>query len=227
MTESLSPSSHYLDLDMTTFSSSRLTPTPSSSALVSTRDRSPLSDPNSWQVVLVDRGESRKVVLYNESHNTLAVHSGWDNLGEQLDDEEELEVISQADEPPSRPPSPPLNLCPLCRRPTSRKLSKPSVRKCSRRLPNTTKDSDYFSLLSEANSLANTPRTSRTAAAPPLAQEPSLDKATLNTGYFASFFEEIQPLGRGGAGTVHLVRHVLNGEALGLYACKKGRLRGR
>lgn len=32
-------------------------------------------------------------------------------------------------------------------------------------------------------------------------------------------------VGRGGQGAVYLVRHMLNGEALGLYACKKGEAR--
>ncbi|BGP34960.1 putative serine/threonine-protein kinase iks1 [Rhodotorula toruloides] len=48
-----------------------------------------------------------------------------------------------------------------------------------------------------------------------------LDQSQMNEGYFARFFEEVQLLGKGGQGAVYLVRHVLNGEALGLYACKK------
>ncbi|GAA5953470.1 hypothetical protein JCM21900_005675 [Sporobolomyces salmonicolor] len=90
------------------------------------------------------------------------------------------------------------------------------------------KDSSYFELLSEASSLTNTPmstgRTSRVEDAREgwsATPEPALDQAQLNEGYFAKFFEEVQLLGRGGQGAVYLVRHVLNGEGLGLYACKK------
>ncbi|KAK4329720.1 putative serine/threonine-protein kinase IKS1 [Rhodotorula toruloides] len=55
-----------------------------------------------------------------------------------------------------------------------------------------------------------------------------LDSSQMNEGYFARFFEEVQLLGESRPpvsqeyqGAVYLVRHVLNGEALGLYACKK------
>ncbi|GAA5821418.1 hypothetical protein JCM10212_002337 [Sporobolomyces blumeae] len=97
----------------------------------------------------------------------------------------------------------------------------------------------YFQLLSEANSLANTPTpTGRTAAsydgrtgtdgrsadaadAARASHESPLNHSQLNEGYYAKFFEQVQLLGKGGQGSVYLVRHVLNGEALGLYACKK------
>ncbi|KAF1956990.1 kinase-like protein [Byssothecium circinans] len=40
-------------------------------------------------------------------------------------------------------------------------------------------------------------------------------------GYFKTFFVEEQELGRGGKGVVLLVRHVLDGVNLGLFACKR------
>ncbi|GJN93231.1 hypothetical protein Rhopal_006278-T1 [Rhodotorula paludigena] len=84
--------------------------------------------------------------------------------------------------------------------------------------------SSYFGLLGEAHSLASSPATTR--ALPPADQGKAreaerLDERQMNEGYFGRFFEEVQLLGKGGQGSVYLVRHVLNGEALGLYACKK------
>lgn len=127
----------------------------------------------------------------------------------------------------------------------------------------------YFELLSEANSLVNSPTATRAAGAritatggegtprsPAAGDEAegtgraeSLDSQQMNEGYYARFFDEVSLLGespigqrtsvgrraedsatlagRGGQGAVYLVRHMLNGEALGLYACKKGRLPSR
>ncbi|GAA5884356.1 hypothetical protein JCM3774_005403 [Rhodotorula dairenensis] len=91
----------------------------------------------------------------------------------------------------------------------------------------------YFELLSEANSLANTPTSTgggnaRIQATPAESPErrgsrkgEGLDSHQMNEGYYARFFDEVSLLGRGGQGAVYLVRHMLNGEALGLYACKK------
>ncbi|BGP19559.1 putative serine/threonine-protein kinase iks1 [Rhodosporidiobolus nylandii] len=87
------------------------------------------------------------------------------------------------------------------------------------------KDGSYFELLSEANSRVNSPATTRRGleggAEAPGTADPALGEGQMNQGYTAKFFEEVQLLGRGGQGTVYLVRHVLNGEALGLYALKK------
>lgn len=186
-----------------------------------------MSDPSAWQVVLVDQGEGRRqVVLHNRRLNEFAVRRGVEEA-EDTEEEEDLEVISQQQQGDSSTSSsaregsspPPLAVCPLCRRPTTQRPAARDSR--SRRLP-ASKDSNYFNLLSEANSLANTPRTTGQPHQQPDEQEPPLDKGALNSGYFDAFFEEIQLLGRGGAGSVHLVRHVLNGEQLGLYACKKG-----
>lgn len=180
-----------------------------------------MSDPSAWQVVLVNPG-TRSVVLHDSRTGEFAVSRRPELLDDSEGDLDDLEVISQqqeqSDSGSTGSPSPaPTPRCPLCHRPTSRPPREPQ----SRRLP-LTKDSTYFNLLSEANSRANTPRTTRGQQTDGSEDEPALDKATLNSGYFATFFEEIQLLGRGGAGSVHLVRHVLNGEQLGLYACKKG-----
>lgn len=96
-------------------------------------------------------------------------------------------------------------------------------------LTSTAAETVYFNLLSD--SLANTPTTTRSGHSTASANEEhaaseerdtKLDsKTTLNTGYFASFFREIRLLGRGGAGSVHHVVHVLNGERLGSFAVKK------
>ncbi|GAA5903945.1 hypothetical protein JCM8208_001735 [Rhodotorula glutinis] len=95
----------------------------------------------------------------------------------------------------------------------------------------------YFDLLSEVNSRATTPSSTgararalptptgahetETGAGTAAGRDGRLDEGQMNEGYFARFFEELQLLGKGGQGSVYLVRHVLNGEALGLYACKK------
>ncbi|BGP51178.1 putative serine/threonine-protein kinase iks1 [Rhodotorula kratochvilovae] len=86
----------------------------------------------------------------------------------------------------------------------------------------------YFDLLSEVNSLAPSAASTAPRALPTPADARGaggagerLDQGQMNEGYFSRFFEELQLLGKGGQGSVFLVRHVLNGEALGLYACKK------
>ncbi|KAL8276243.1 hypothetical protein RQP46_011360 [Phenoliferia psychrophenolica] len=72
-----------------------------------------------------------------------------------------------------------------------------------------------FGRLEIARSPRETNRSEDSAgtAAPP--GEP-LAASSLNSGYYSRFFVEIDKLGKGGSGTVHLVRHVLNGENLGL-----------
>ncbi|GAA5985992.1 hypothetical protein JCM11641_004893 [Rhodosporidiobolus odoratus] len=85
----------------------------------------------------------------------------------------------------------------------------------------------YFELLSEVNSLANSPSTtaghtrSLASEGGSAAEAEGLGAGQMNEGYCEKFFEEVQLLGKGGQGTVYLVRHVLNGEGLGLYALKK------
>ncbi|GAA5853206.1 hypothetical protein JCM8547_000242 [Rhodosporidiobolus lusitaniae] len=88
----------------------------------------------------------------------------------------------------------------------------------------------YFQLLSEANSRVNSPTTTGGTAARGIEgrgsarEDPALSEGQMNEGYCEKFFTEVQLLGRGGQGVVYLVRHVLNGEGLGLYALKKIRV---
>ena len=158
-------------------------------------------------------------------------------LGEEMDDVgEDLEVISSLDDEEEPASSPPIGFCPLCRQTLPEPKSHPSDNPTNpsnrtapppfpppRRLIATTKDSQYFTLLSETNSRATTPRPTRTSS--PLSSSStsnsSLDSSTINSGYFQTYFKVIEKLGQGGNGVVHLVRHVLNGEGLGLYACKR------
>eukprot|EP01125_Pyxidicula_operculata_P018875 TRINITY_DN676_c0_g3_i1.p1 TRINITY_DN676_c0_g3~~TRINITY_DN676_c0_g3_i1.p1 ORF type:complete len:692 (+),score=136.75 TRINITY_DN676_c0_g3_i1:23-2098(+) len=48
-----------------------------------------------------------------------------------------------------------------------------------------------------------------------------VEPESLNSGYFKRFFVEEKKLGSGSYGSVHLVRHVINGVNLGYYALKK------
>lgn len=110
----------------------------------------------------------------------------------------------------------PLNLCPLCYSPlhtTNRKPPTPRQRTLPLSSPisldheaveNTqilTRVPTYFQLLSEANSLANTPTTTGqardvkgTESSKPIT-EPPLNHSQFNEGYFSKFFEEVQLLG--------------------------------
>ncbi|GAA5963924.1 hypothetical protein JCM3765_006055 [Sporobolomyces pararoseus] len=201
-----------------------------------------------WQVVLVQPSQ-RKVVLFHPILNELQVGSSpvsslppvstrrrstrRSNSGESstlASGEVQVEQLDSEDETtPPRKDSPPPNLCPLCYSPLNRS-SRPTPSPRQRVLPLPPSQTDqsqsslqripsYFQLLSEANSLANTPTTTRQQQTS--RSGPPLDQSQFNEGYFAKFFEEIQLLGKGGQGVVYLVRHLLNGEALGLYACKK------
>ncbi|GAA6008090.1 hypothetical protein JCM11491_001878 [Sporobolomyces phaffii] len=204
-----------------------------------------------WQVVLVEpTRRNGKLVLYHPHSNTLQVTSPSASLpvlanqrrprrrskGSErpvlFDGAAQIEQVDSDEEiTPPRTESPP-NLCPLCYAPLDPpRRSTPTPRHRTLPLPDSSPErSDtslrripsYFQLLSEVNSLANTPTTTHQTTA--LSESDSaapLDQGQFNEGYFAKFFEEVQLLGRGGQGVVHLVRHLLNGEALGLYACKK------
>ncbi|GAA5846636.1 hypothetical protein JCM3766R1_005793 [Sporobolomyces carnicolor] len=216
----------------------------------------PDTDPHlDWQVVLQPASGQRKVVLWNPILNELQVsqatslsavaarhkfgrHSTSPPEPKLAPGDAEVEQLDSSEEDESTPPrngSLP-NLCPLCYSPLGRS-SRPMPTPRQRILPLPSSDPDhfetslrrvpsYFQLLSEANSLANTPTTTRQSQRTssgkfPSRSGPPLDQTQFNEGYFAKFFEEIQLLGKGGQGVVYLVRHLLNGEALGLYACKK------
>lgn len=57
--------------------------------------------------------------------------------------------------------------------------------------------------------------------APPPAQAHGISETAFSPNYFEKFFIEERELGRGGRGVVLLVRHVLDGVALGHFACKR------
>jgi hypothetical protein len=83
---------------------------------------------------------------------------------------------------------------------------------------------DYFHLLSEAheNSLDYaTPEPSRPSTPVPTEINHGLDDSAFSEGYYHRFFNEISLLGRGMTGSVWLCQHVLNGNPIGLFACKK------
>jgi hypothetical protein len=207
-------------------------------------------DHSNWQVVL--RSDNDKVVLYNSSRNELSVLAGWtndenppeddteagyDGIDELEDDDNDLEVISQAGDSSNSNNKNKNRLCPLCRHPLSpptghgsiestvtatdlpAQRSSVSKQQQRKRLPS------YFTLLSEANSRTTTPRNTTTTIPSPEASTsgPALNQTTFNSGYFEQYFLVVEKIGKGGNGVVHLVRHVLNGEALGLYACKRSK----
>jgi hypothetical protein len=194
-----------------------------STALLCIHD-DPQLDPRQWSVVL--RPNKDKVVLYSASRNKLSVQTNWthevnrvEETSQGVIDEEGLEVITSEEMPASSSVQP--TVCPLCLQPLSRRHTQST----EKTRPRTQKDVRYFALLSHANSRDSSPlNTSKVAESFDKIGEdigPKLKSSTLNTGYFSAFFEEMRILGKGGNGTVYLVRHVLNGERLGLYACKK------
>jgi hypothetical protein len=85
---------------------------------------------------------------------------------------------------------------------------------------------DYFHLLSEAHQNSPnfaTPEPSRPST-PVFAEinlNASLDESAFSEGYYQKFFNELALLGRGMSGSVYLCQHVLNGNPIGLFACKK------
>ncbi|KAM0752929.1 kinase-like protein [Meredithblackwellia eburnea MCA 4105] len=195
-----------------------------------------------WQVVL--RTRNNGLVLWDRERDALRLQSASnpqldsnDDDDQQQhgfgveDDDEGLEVISATgddDIPSTLRPS----VCPLCRQKLSAEpIREPASGRNNRRLPKPasrvnsvpTSNPGYFSLLSAANSRTQSPRTTARDGGNGTASDTStpLDQSSLNQGYYGRFFVEIEKLGKGGNGTVHLVRHVLNGEGLGLYACKR------
>ena len=88
---------------------------------------------------------------------------------------------------------------------------------------------NYFGILSESHH--NSPRTlspvSSRPGTPVVAEISStrpttgLDASSFQDGYYARFFVELEMLGRGMTGSVYLCQHMLSGNKLGLFACKK------
>lgn len=88
---------------------------------------------------------------------------------------------------------------------------------------------NYFGILSESHH--NSPRTlspvNSRPGTPVVAEITStrsasgLDASSFQDGYYARFFVELEMLGRGMTGSVYLCQHMLSGNKLGLFACKK------
>ncbi|KAI5474363.1 DUF803 domain membrane protein, partial [Pseudohyphozyma bogoriensis] len=175
---------------------------------------------SSWQVVLRTGPTEKKVVLWNQEKGSLAVQSqsewisgvGAGAGAVEEDEDEELEVITQDEEDAVPAVS---ARCPLCLQPTPVPLKRQAPASVPLR-----KNTSYFALL-ETSSRAGSPRPTRTNRGGGV-QEEVLDEESFAAGYYSRFFQEIKKVGHGGSGTVVLVRHMLHGEGLGLYAIKKG-----
>lgn len=199
-----------------------------------------------WEMIL--RTRLNGVVLWNQERNALRLAAAEDRYSDDSGDDDGLEVISST-EPDPETPTPTASVCPLClqqlpgsggARRGAEGGNRPP-RSNARRLPSR-HDTSYFSLLSEANSRTQSPRTTaRSDDSVGTETQAPLAASSLNSGYYrcdtgpqrrgkvltaccSRFFVELDKLGKGGSGTVHLVRHVLNGENLGLYACKRSEL---
>lgn len=187
-----------------------------------------------WQVIL--RRSEGTIVLYNASERTLAVqrpaYAGYLDAGNAAnayaDNEQDFSARPSMHERAQ-------TSCPLCRRPfpTPTSQSRPSPPPVHALLPADTAwndiSGDYFSLLSASRQ--NTPQVLTPASSRPSTPDlgsgnsprrPSrLDDSAFLEGYYDRFFEELALLGKGMTGSVHLCQHVLNGNKLGLFACKK------
>ncbi|KAB8298768.1 hypothetical protein EYC80_000943 [Monilinia laxa] len=144
----------------------------------------------------------------------------------------------------SAPPSITLNDCPTCHRPlrapSPERQPTPSARANAFIAP------EYFRMLHAANSGANEQPPSSpirrlvkpastsgdyvddaehnvefVTSTPAVHTGHTIKKEAFSPNYFKRFFTEVKELGRGGKGVVLLVRHELDGVALGQFACKR------
>ena len=178
-----------------------------------------------WQVIL--RHSEGTVVLYNSSERTLAVQKPAAYAGYiEADDETDQSYPSGNARRPSTNAHTQTS-CPLCRRPFPAYTPRASPTPAHAILPAQSDSvTNYFSLLSESHQ--NTPQVLSPASSRPgtpdigSSSRPSrLNDSALLEGYYDRFFEELALLGKGMTGSVHLCQHVLNGNKLGLFACKK------
>jgi hypothetical protein len=182
-----------------------------------------------WQVIL--RRSEGTVVLYNSSDHTLAVqkpvYGGYIEAGGSLPDADG--AFSTKGRTPSNNTRSQTS-CPLCRRPFPSYIPRQSPVPAHALLPGVPLadhiSDTYFTHLSESHQ--NTPQILTPASSrpgtPDISSPPRssrLDDSALLEGYYDRFFEELALLGTGMTGSVHLCQHVLNGNHLGLFACKK------
>lgn len=202
--------------------------------------RLPSSLHEDWEVVL--RNANGVVVLYDRTQGTFTIESPAvpsprsveDGRALLRDSEEEEAQNDHANRSTSSRPGFTqqqdfFGACPLCRRPYSqgsfqRRASPPIIP-----LPplesgvNEHISSNYFRLLSE--SLQPSPEVTPAPSRPGTPTFPeissTLDDSSFLEGYYHRFFNEITHLGKGSNGSVFLCQHVLNGNPLGYFACKK------
>lgn len=188
------------------------------------------TNPEDWPVVL--RSYQGVIVRYNRGQRALTV--------------ETRNALGLVSPPVAAVPSRDSTVCPFCRRPlhdgapsassSSRNSNAGGTAGLGQAFYNNTAprladrgtpghlSTDYFHLLSEAHQDSpsfGTPEPSRPGT-PVFAEiSASLDESAFSEGYYQKFFNEIGLLGRGMSGSVYLCQHVLNGNPIGLFACKK------
>lgn len=174
-----------------------------------------------WQIVL--RNKQGVVVLYNSQERTISVQGRSGLVVHDGADDDEAGFHTET-------PMPSITCCPLCKRPLNninvRRSRSPAQRPLVLAADNQAEhlSSNYFHLLSE--SYQSTP-----AFVSPVSSRPgtpiferkntALDSSAFSDGYYKRFFKELATLGRGMSGSVYLCQHVLNGNSLGFFACKK------
>lgn len=201
----------------------------------------PLSNPEEWPVVL--RSYQGVIVRYNRGQRALTVETR-NSLGL-------VASPGGSSSPPLATSHGRDNAaCPFCRRPLQESSSAgvgasrsnsggdgglghgfynnfgSSVPRLADRQSPGDFSTDYFQLLSEAHQNSPsfaTPEPSRPGT-PVFAEinlNAGLDESAFSEGYYQKFFNELGLLGRGMSGSVYLCQHVLNGNPIGLFACKK------
>lgn len=211
--------------------------TPITTLTLANQPPSPSQNPEDWHVVL--RSYQGVVVRYNRDQRALAVETrqvpGPLQLGRSPSGG------SKAAFPRTSSSYAADQACPLCKRPFSTSSGAGSTDGGRRGFSTTTYNAssapkltdrnapehlstDYFHLLAQAHESSPsfaTPEPSRPGTPVSTDVNSKLDESSFSEGYYQRFFTEISQLGRGMSGSVFLCQHVLNGNPLGMYACKK------
>ena len=184
-----------------------------------------------WQVVL--RSREGVVVLYNTQRRTLAVQSTEAIQGviDDVVDVDDHQGRNIANSLQHAAATASISGCPLCKRPFSPEHAFQASTRTHYRpsLLSDTRDAqhlsaNYFHLLSESHQSSPSfvsPEPSRPGTPAPFDIGGRLDESAFLDGYYSRFFKEMTSLGRGMSGSVFLCQHVLNGNHLGYFACKK------
>lgn len=195
-------------------------------------------NPEEWHVVL--RSHQGVIVRYNRDQRALSVEAN-NSLG-LIDPRRGSSPLIAAQEPLHQRDN---SLCPFCKRPlredgggvggsgSSNASSSSGGLDHAYGTPLITDreapghlSTDYFHLLSEAHQSApgfatSVPSRPGTPVFTEINVNASLDESAFSEDYYQRFFNEIALLGRGMSGSVYLCQHVLNGNPIGLFACKK------